>query len=213
MSTTHVNGRERKSLAEQLDRLDLILDGLAEGLNEAVVLAVQQAIGVAVKEAVQVVLTELLTNPAVVEHVCGVAPPPAPPVAGTPKPGVVGRLCRVWGWIGQRMRALGQAVGARLHRSCQACVRQFQRARQRCAAWWSRLQVVRHFLVQVLMALGVGVAVGTAAYCAGPWLAASVGAAGGLTATRAGQAGRWLRRLLAGSLGRQGVAASPGSAG
>ena len=33
---TDTNGRSRKSLAEQIDRLDHILDGLGEGLNEAV---------------------------------------------------------------------------------------------------------------------------------------------------------------------------------
>jgi hypothetical protein len=39
--TTVVNGKaERKSLAQQIDRLDLILDGLADGLNEAVADAV-----------------------------------------------------------------------------------------------------------------------------------------------------------------------------
>ena len=38
MTTLNANGRaERKSLANQIDRLDRILDGLADGLNEAVV--------------------------------------------------------------------------------------------------------------------------------------------------------------------------------
>ena len=34
MSTTTTNGRVRKSLAEQIDRLDSILDGLADNLND-----------------------------------------------------------------------------------------------------------------------------------------------------------------------------------
>src|SRR4051794_12796843 len=64
MSTkTSSNGQVRKSLAEQIDRLDHILDGLAEGLNEAVATAVQEAVGVAVKEAVTAVIAEVLTNP------------------------------------------------------------------------------------------------------------------------------------------------------
>src|SRR4051812_27446781 len=64
MSTkTSSNGQVRKSLGEQIDRLDRILDGLAEGLNEAVAAAVQEAVGVAVKEAVQAVVAEVLTNP------------------------------------------------------------------------------------------------------------------------------------------------------
>src|SRR3954454_22190930 len=62
-TTTNSNGRIRKSLAEQIDRLDHILDGLAEGLDQAVAAAVQEAVGVAVKEAVTAVITEVLTNP------------------------------------------------------------------------------------------------------------------------------------------------------
>jgi hypothetical protein len=34
MTTTTTNGRTRKSLAEQIDRLDAILDGLADALND-----------------------------------------------------------------------------------------------------------------------------------------------------------------------------------
>jgi hypothetical protein len=33
-TSTMTNGRTRKSLAEQIDRLDAILDGLAESLND-----------------------------------------------------------------------------------------------------------------------------------------------------------------------------------
>ena len=40
MSTTGANGRaQRKSLAEQIDRLDLILDGLADAARSAAHLA------------------------------------------------------------------------------------------------------------------------------------------------------------------------------
>jgi hypothetical protein len=53
LMTTTTNGRDRKSLAEQIDRLDGILDGLAPGLEQAVVAAVQAAVGLAVREAVQ----------------------------------------------------------------------------------------------------------------------------------------------------------------
>lgn len=61
-----LNGRFRKSLANQLDRLDVILDGLAEALNGAVSDAVRQAVGEATREAVQMAMAEALpkqTNP------------------------------------------------------------------------------------------------------------------------------------------------------
>jgi len=62
-TTTNTNGRVRTSLASQIDRLDSILDGLAEAINETVVAAVQEAVGRAVREAVQATLAEVLRNP------------------------------------------------------------------------------------------------------------------------------------------------------
>jgi hypothetical protein len=38
--TTNTNGRTRKSLAEQIYRLDAILDGLSEALTDSVAAAV-----------------------------------------------------------------------------------------------------------------------------------------------------------------------------
>src|SRR5262245_9205730 len=64
MTTATVpNGTARKSLAEQIGRLDNILDGLAEALNESVAAAVQQAVGVAVAAAAHAAVVEVLTNP------------------------------------------------------------------------------------------------------------------------------------------------------
>src|SRR5215472_7953198 len=66
MSTTTLNNGVRKTLASQLDRLDMILDGLAENLNEAVAMAaansVKEIVNVAVQEAVHAALIEILTN-------------------------------------------------------------------------------------------------------------------------------------------------------
>src|SRR5215471_14485383 len=66
MSTTTLNNGVRKTLASQLDRLDMILDGLAENLNEAVAMAatnsVKEIVNVAVQEAVRAALVEILTN-------------------------------------------------------------------------------------------------------------------------------------------------------
>src|SRR6476659_7505564 len=70
-----VNGRQKKTLAYQLDRLDGILDGLADALTGVVADAVRQAVGLAVREAVEVAARELLTRPELQ------APPPAPVVS------------------------------------------------------------------------------------------------------------------------------------
>ena len=70
MSTTLTNGRQGKSLAEQIDRLDSVLDGLADGVNETV--------ATAVKETVHAVLSEVLSNP---DTAGSAAPGPAEPAA------------------------------------------------------------------------------------------------------------------------------------
>jgi len=53
----------RKSLADQIDRLDGILDGLSDALNESVADAVRGVVGTAVRQAVQLSLHEVLDNP------------------------------------------------------------------------------------------------------------------------------------------------------
>src|SRR5262245_66215302 len=61
--TTMTNGRARRTLSDQLDRLDSILDGLSEALTESVAAAVKAATAQAVQLAVQATLTEILTSP------------------------------------------------------------------------------------------------------------------------------------------------------
>ena len=52
MGTTTLDNGVRKTLASQLDRLDTILDGLAENLNEAVAIAATSSIKEIVNVAV-----------------------------------------------------------------------------------------------------------------------------------------------------------------
>ena len=80
-STMMANGKLRKSLAEEIDRLHSILDGLAESLNEAVVSAVKEAVGVAVKETLQAVIAEVLTNEELLNAVRGFVAPQVQPEA------------------------------------------------------------------------------------------------------------------------------------
>ena len=89
MTTTLTNGRQRKSLADQIERLDSILDGLSDGLNEAV--------AAAVKEAVRAVLTEVLTNP---ELLARLHPVQAIAIPEPPQPSRW--LARAWDGIGRR---------------------------------------------------------------------------------------------------------------
>jgi hypothetical protein len=194
MTTLTTDGRVRKSLAEQLDRFDRILDGLADGLNEAVATAVTAAVRVAVKEAVQAILAELVTHPAVREQLGGAAPPARRPAAAALLQGLRQRLGRVAAWVGRRLKAVCRATVTLRGQGLRAGAALGRRAWQSCAALWARVLWLRHWEVPLLTALGLGGAAGTAAYLAGPWLAAGVSALGGLTTPWALRAGRWLRR-------------------
>ncbi len=73
MTAMLTNGRARKSLADQIDRLDRTLDGLSDGLNDAVAQAVKEAVSVAVEQAISQVLRELLDNPLLLAQLQGAA--------------------------------------------------------------------------------------------------------------------------------------------
>ena len=86
MSTTtpSLNGRMKKTLSFQLDRLDTILDGLAEALNGAVAEAVKEAVGPAARDAVKVALHEAMAQAAIEkpQHEVEKAPVAHSPVVG-----------------------------------------------------------------------------------------------------------------------------------
>jgi hypothetical protein len=177
MQTVLTNSKVRKSLSDQIDRLDKILDGLATALNGAVADAVTQAVGLAVKEAVQTVLSEVLSNPDLRAQLQGSAAAsiaadayPATRSTGT---SMVSRLAQsaahLANWCTIRLHALGQ-VGRR-------AVQQVGRVATNLLA---RMRGLRLFVRPLAAALLLGVATGIAAYCFGPWLAGVVGGAGGL---------------------------------
>ena len=118
--TTNPNGRTRKSLAEQIDRLDAILDGLSDALTEAVAAAVSEAAGRAVQEAVQAVLAEVLSNPAPHERALAAENPPAPRAdcPSVPRP-----LASLATWLGTRARSCAQTCLAVLYWACDTAVR------------------------------------------------------------------------------------------
>src|SRR5690348_15359605 len=94
------NGRQRKTLASQLDRLDGILDALSDGLNGAVQTAVEQAVGRVVGAAVQAALAEALADAELRRRL-----PPAPAAGGLL--GKAGRACQA---MGHAARGAWQAV-------------------------------------------------------------------------------------------------------
>ena len=80
-ATATMNGKpQRKQLADQLDRLDGIIDALAAGLNQAVADAAREGIRLAVKDAI----VEIMTNPDLRAMLAPMRPEPASVPAATP---------------------------------------------------------------------------------------------------------------------------------
>jgi len=200
MATTTTNGRAaRPTLATQIDRLDRLLDGLSENLTEAVADAVKAA----VVQAVQTVLTEVLTNPAVLAKLRDALPPaPAIPLVAMPAagPSLKDRVAKAWSWLGAKVRSVMAACQDSLNWLGEGAARQYERVQKFAKATWVRLLVLRHFRGQLLLALGVGVAAGVAAFLAAPWLAALLSGLGGFMTAVAVQGGVLLLRLAAVSI-------------
>jgi hypothetical protein len=177
-TATTTNGKLRKSLAEQIDRLDAILDGLSAALNESVAAAVKDAVGLAVREAIQAVMTEVFANPAVLEVLNG----------ATSQPATIG--------VGERLRTACSLVAEKAKVAASSCKAMCGRTAKMLIGFVKKLAVVRHCKAQLVTALGVGCLAGTAVYLTGPWLAVAAGGLGGFAATSAVQGWLWLRRVL-----------------
>jgi hypothetical protein len=181
--TKELNGRvARKSLAEQIDRLDGILDGLAEALNGAVADAVRGAVGAAVRDAVEeavaAAVRAVLLNPDVRAALAtGAAGPPERP-AGTANYAAAAAVR-----LRDAARAARSRAAARLHG--------WLRGLSRLAGAALRLRR------PLGLAVGVGAAVGLGCYLAGPTVAAAVSGAAGFVASLAASDLRAVQGTLA----------------
>jgi hypothetical protein len=106
-------------------------------------------------------------------------------------------MARVWSWLGAKVRAVVGAGQAGIYWLGEgaACVR--ERVQKAGQAVWLRLWLLRHFRGQLLLAVGVGVAAGVAAFVAAPWLAALLSGLGGFMTAIVVQGGVLLLRLAA----------------
>jgi hypothetical protein len=198
-----MNGRKHPSLSEQIQRLDSILDGLAENLNAAVADAVKAAVAVAVKEAVEAVLTEVLTNPQIMRRLLPVTPPTVAPKKQGDSPSFQHRarqrLGQAWKWLRSHLSSAACKVCTYVQATCQRGVARTKQVCGRIGGLAQQVRVVALFWRPLLIAISIGLILGTAAYFAGPWLSAVAGGMGGFAGTLAVEAGLWLRRMLQGS--------------
>ena len=183
MTTTNGTSSDRaarKSLADQIDRLDGILDGLAEALNESIADAVKGVLAQAVRDAVQAAVVEVLAAPELLRAALERHAPPAVPAPPPPRPEPPtlkenvarignGACAAVKRATGPAMRRAGEvcpaacAVVAKVPAALGAVARMAWASRKPCA-----------------IAAGVGLAFGAACYLGGPLLSV---AANGLSGT------------------------------
>ncbi len=197
MSTT-TNGRTpRTSLAQQIDRLDLILDNLSEGLQEAVA----EAVKVAVTRAVEAALVEVLTNPELRRHLMPVPPVAQARASGTFWTKAAGFAQSCWKSTQSVVSGLWSAAQALMGEALvagQSVTRRVQRRLTNIGRWicWGAVDASRFFRqVRRLLAvaLGIGVVVGVGCFVAGPIVASAVsGFAGFVGSLATALHWRWL---------------------
>jgi len=214
------NGRihPRKTLSTQLDRLDGVLDGLAEALNQSVATAVKEAVGLAAREAVSAAVQEVLSNPdllrtAAAQHVPSEPEPQEsqPKPATPPKPTVLGRLGNGVAWVWQKANEKAHQVGSYLSMAGQWSLAKLGQGYTRVADLGRSLMVrvvgaalsTGAMLCQVwgfrrsgALALSVGLLSGIGSYVAGPAVAALLCGLAGAALTLAGLVLVPLGRLL-----------------
>ena len=209
MSTTTLNNGVRKTLASQLDRLDMILDGLAENLNEAVAIAatnsVKEIVNVAVQEAVRAALIEILTNAEVQKRLIH-APPATPTMIHLREKA---RSC--WSWlvraakgtwtkivmVGNKLKGIGSSLVKVASTKVQQARKEIVRSVQR--GWMLMTALValaKRFRTQLLLAVGVGVMVGVVCYFAGREIASIGCGFAGFVGTLASEVVSRVRRML-----------------
>jgi hypothetical protein len=195
MKTSVSNGFQRKTLADQLDRLDRILDGLDGALQGAITDAVKVAVSSAVAEAVRATLLEIVANPSALALLHGGVVPPNQAAAPTgevkQRSSILRRsgkaIAGAWSWTLAKAKAMGHAIVAPVRNAYQGAVSTY---RQVNAMWRLRSPI--------LIALGIGALIGViVGYASAPWVAGVVSAVGAAGSALAIQMSLWARRLFA----------------
>lgn len=208
-TATMIDGQtSRKTLSGQIDRLDLILYGLADGLQEAVAGAVQGVMAEVVRLAVQEAVTETLKCIPLAQA----AAPPASDCQQKPsllqkcqagwsrlKGNIVEKTvqlawgaCRYWAWGLERLRKLLSGPYDWLGRLVLVCRQGGGRMGEMAQAGWRHRQVVG-------ISLSVGALLGLSSYLCGPLVAFLVSGVCGSMLAAGGMIGWALWQLLRGA--------------
>jgi len=213
------NGRvPRKSLADQINRLDEILDGLGQALNESVAAAVRQV----VRETVEVSVREVLSNPELLRTALAQQGPPesgpqevppAPPrkLPGQARSSVWGRLYAALGSVWTKASEQAQHVAGCMSVGWRWCLRKIAQGCSRAINLCRLLKVrvvgaalttgavlykVWQFRRSGSLALSVGLLSAIGSYLAGPAVGSLLCGLAGVALTLAGLVLIPLGRLL-----------------
>jgi hypothetical protein len=204
MTTTTLNNGLRKSLASQLDRLDSILDGLADNLNEAVAMAtatsVKEVLSIAVEKAVHAALVEVLSNAELQKRLATSQMKPAVPMSMR----LVQTASSCWSWvtksakvIWKKAAALAGSLIATVSVKSQQVREQIVRTTRKGWMLLSALTTLAsRFRWQIVIATGIGVLVGVVCYLGGREIASAVCGFAGFVGSLASDAVAKVRRLL-----------------
>jgi hypothetical protein len=213
-TTTCGNGRvQRKSLNDQLDRFDAMLDGLGEAIPEVIADSVRRAVGEAVRLAVEASVREVLGSPELLRAALGKHAPPSDsmPARREVLPGrTLKDLLRAAGaW--SRLKVTNAAAGAKrslsgtwtrsldaLRNACER-LRRFGRLARGLPGTLATLGGgVWRFRRCSSIALAVGVACAVGVYHAGPAVGSAFSGLASAALTAAGMVLLPLWRLVSG---------------
>ncbi len=190
-ATATMNGKPRKQLADQLDRLDGIIDALADGLNQAVADAAREGTRLAVKDAI----VEIMTNPELRAMLAPARPEPAPapaapPPAAVPAPKKPG----LWSRLKAKAATARDALTGAAAKAKAAVAAKYKAASDTVVAVGTATGEALPLRRVLWVGLGVGLAVGIVCLVVPHAAAAAVSAVSVAATTVAVQTGSWLKR-------------------
>ena len=187
-ATTTMNGKpQRKQLADQLDRLDGVIDALGDGLSQAVADACRDGARAAVRE----VLRELIANP---DLLAAVRPTPVPVLATTPSDAPsppAPPKASFW----DRVKATAKRAGDAVTGAARTLTRAVEGAVIKPVA--DALKLTGTTRAVVAVGLGVGLTAGAVSLLCPAWVAAVLAAGAGASAVAAAHVGAAMNRLFA----------------
>ena len=186
MNSTASNHRpQRKQLSDQLDRFEQILDGLSEGLNDAITDAAQAGTRMAVKDAVIKILTDAELRDKFRDMI-------GPVPQTVPAPARNG----FWSWLKSGFVRLGQTLGIVRTKVTEAAASGVRRISESLAPPISAVQILGSMKRLLVVGLFVGGILAILSYLMPHFLSATLSGISGAVAAMTVQLGIWARRTF-----------------